>query len=274
MLCNATDHAVRVLLHLSVTCQKLSYAQSVQLAGTHIQTSPDFIDSIMVYIFILNMTLAMPHKAESSTLVQDRKMPSCLQANGMHPVAATQHSSLPIQTGTGMFPPSSASRATFRTHSSPDANGSSRSPGQVSTVQGSYQAGNVSHVSCVPVGIHMNSLANGGVPPSMPVSHASVSLESHGQPFDFYRSNALMQQASCVLAATHTAVHGLSKQRSIGTNGVYAPAAYATMPGSSGGVDIVDVTESQPHVSSQLESETDEGLPFPPSELPSFVAEA
>lgn len=192
----------------------------------------------------------------------------------MHPVAATQHSSLPVQTGAGTFPASSASQATLRTHSSPpDVNGSLWSPGQVSTVQGSYQAGNVSHVSCVPVGIHMNSFTNGGVPPSMPMSHASVSVESHGQPFDFYRSNVLMQQASSVLAATHSAVHGLSKQRSVGTNGMYAPAAYARKPASSGGVDIVDVTES-PHVSSQLEPETDEGLPFPPSELPSFVPEA
>ena len=80
-----------------------------------------------------------------------------------------------------------------------------------------------------------------------------------------------MQRASRVLAATHTAVRGLSKQRSSGTDGTYAQAAFATMPGSSGGgVDIVDVTES-PDVAGQLGPEGDQGLPFPPSELPSFV---
>jgi len=68
-----------------------------------------------------------------------------------------------------------------------------------------------------------------------------------------------MQQATSVLVATNNAHQGLLKQH-------MKEAAFVSKPKSSGGVHIVDVTESLDEGTQPVPG-TDKGLPFPAFEL-------
>ena len=196
-----------------------------------------------------------------------------LQGNGMHPLTASQHSSVPPQAGPSPFPPAVPAVSTFRTQSCPPSvnggnEGSWASTPQVSVVQGVHQAhGSQSDGLFVPLNMHMNGSAMSGVNPSISFSHGSVRLESHGQTHGSQRSGGLMQQATSVLVATNNAHQGLLKQHGTGVNSMHMKeAAFVSKPKSSGGVHIVDVTESLDE-STQPVPGTDEGLPFPAFEL-------
>ena len=177
-----------------------------------------------------------------------------LQGNGMHPLAASQHSSLPPQARPSPFPAAVAAVSTFRTQSCPPSvnggnEGSWAPTPQVSVVQGVAPPGSQSDGSFVALNMHMNGSGMSGVNPSSSFSHGSVRLESHGQTHGSQRNGSLMQQATSVSVATNNAHQGLSK------------------PKSSCGVHIVDVTESS-NADAPPEPRVDEGLPFPAFELP------
>ncbi len=195
----------------------------------------------------------------------------------MHPLAASQHSSLPPQAGPSLFPPAVSAVSTFRTQSCPPSvngghEGSWASTPQVSVVQGVHQAhGRQSDGVFVPMNMHMNGSAMSGVNPGIAFSHGSVRLESHGQTHGSQRNGSLMQQASSVFVATNNAHQGLPQQHGTGVNSMHMQeAAFLSKPKSSSGVHIVDVTESLHDTSegAQPVPGTDEGLPFPAFELP------
>ena len=198
-----------------------------------------------------------------------------LQGNGLHPLAASQHSSLPPQGGgPSPFPPAVSAVSTFRTQSCPPSvhgghEGVWASTPQVSLVQGVHQAhGSQSDGLFVPLNTHMNGSAMSVVNPSMSFSHGSVRLESHGQTHGSQRNGSLMQQATSVFVATNNAHQGLSKQHGTGINSMHMKeAAFLSKPKSSSGVHIVDVTESLDE-GTPPEPGVDEGLPFPAFELP------
>lgn len=176
------------------------------------------------------------------------------QGNGMHPLAASQHSSLPPQARPSPFPAAVAAVSTFRTQSCPPSvnggnEGSWAPTPQVSVVQGVAPPGSQSDGSFVALNMHMNGSGMSGVNPSSSFSHGSVRLESHGQTHGSQRNGSLMLQATSVSVATNNAHQGLSK------------------PKSSCGVHIVDVTESS-NADAPPEPRVDEGLPFPAFELP------
>ncbi len=200
-----------------------------------------------------------------------------LQGNGMHPSAASQHSSLPPQAGPSPSPPAVSAVSTFRTQSCPPSvngghEGSWASTPQVSVVQGVIQAqGSQSDGLFVPMNMQMNGSAVSGGNPGISFSHGSVRLESRGQTHGFQRNGSLMQQATSLFVATNNAHQGLSKQHGTGVNSMQSQeAAFLSKPKSSSGVHIVDVTESLHDTSegTQPVPGTDEGLPFPAFELP------
>ncbi|KAL0043422.1 hypothetical protein WJX79_004401 [Trebouxia sp. C0005] len=167
-----------------------------------------------------------------------------IQGNGMHPLAASQHSSVPLQSGPSTVPPAVSAVSTLRTQSCPPSvnggnEGSWASTPQVSVVQGVHQAhGSQSDGLFVPLTMHMNGSAS------------------------------VMQHATSVLLATNNTYQGLCKQHGTGVNSAHMQeAAIVSKPQSSSGVHIVDVTESS-DAGTQPVPGTDEGLPFPAFELP------
>lgn len=165
----------------------------------------------------------------------------------MHPLAASQHSSVPLQSGPSTVPPAVSAVSTLRTQSCPPSvnggnEGSWASTPQVSVVQGVHQAhGSQSDGLFVPLTMHMNGSA---------------------------RNSSVMQHATSVLLATNNTYQGLCKQHGTGVNSAHMQeAAIVSKPQSSSGVHIVDVTESS-DAGTQPVPGTDEGLPFPAFELP------